>query len=326
MLSRSAQNLYWMGRYLERAEHLGRLMEIQVGSLIDRPIEEILRGFRRIYSHIGAKPPIGGIGETSQGEDHTIADSYTLVDDLTFEEGNNYSIWHCFALGREGARQIRHCVSSEMWLCLNLAYLRIQERKMQDIWLSAPEQFFAEVVRDINTFSGVASSNMYRNEGWQFLLLGRVVEHVILMSSLLSEHSREFDESNGDEFNEYEWSNLLNCYQADEEYQRSIGIEIRAVDVLNMLVTDELLPCALIYAAKHIEERIENVGEAPDARAGSMAARCAGRIVALIRYEWPDTEDRTRMLALIQNLASRLHDQLSKAWFDYEIEYARRDD
>ena len=162
MLSRSAQGLYWMGRYLERAEHLCRLLHLQTEALVDRTPREIYFGWSRIYGSLSRQPP----GDTLEvGDDSfTLADSYTLADDLTFESSNTDSVWSCFALGRENARQMRHCISAEMWIRLNLAYLRIQKLSIQDIW-GSPESFYEETVAEIATFAGVAAATMYRDQG-----------------------------------------------------------------------------------------------------------------------------------------------------------------
>ena len=107
MLSRSAQGLYWMGRYMERAQHLCRLMRLHTEALVDRPVREIYFGWRRIYTCISRQPP-GGSLELHEDDDYTLADSFTLADDLTFERYNPGSVWSCFAVGRENARQMRH--------------------------------------------------------------------------------------------------------------------------------------------------------------------------------------------------------------------------
>ena len=145
MLARSAHGLYWMSRYLERAKHLCRLLRLQSEALVDRPIGEIHLGWNRIYASVGRHPPIGGI-VILDNDDYMLADSYTLADDLTFERTNPDSVWSCFAAGRENARQMRQCISYEMWTSLNLAYLRVQEVVIQDIWTASPESFYSGVV------------------------------------------------------------------------------------------------------------------------------------------------------------------------------------
>ena len=106
-------------------------------------------------------------------DNYTLADSYTLADDFTFERLNPDSVWSCFYLGRENARQMRHCISSEMWTSLNLAYLRLQQLSIQEIWKVSPENFYAETASEIHTFTGVTEVTMYRDEGWHFWRLGR---------------------------------------------------------------------------------------------------------------------------------------------------------
>ena len=133
MLARSAQGLYWMGRYMERADHLCRLLRLQTEALVDRPIAEIYNGWNRIYSCLDRQPPGANLGslpgfepdggdgvlrvmgipgsrawQSSGGDEYTLADSFTLADDLTFERSNPSSVFSCFALGRENARQVRH--------------------------------------------------------------------------------------------------------------------------------------------------------------------------------------------------------------------------
>ena len=184
MLARSAHGLYWMSRHLERAKHLCRLLRLQSEALVDRPIREIHLGWNRIYSSVGRHPPIGGI-VMLDNDDYMLADSYTLADDLTFERTNPDSVWSCFAARRENARQMRQCISYEMWASLNLAYLRVQEVAIQDIWTASPESFYSGVVAEIDTFSGVAADTMYRDEGWQFMQLGQVIERAQLLCALL---------------------------------------------------------------------------------------------------------------------------------------------
>lgn len=116
MLSRSAAGLYWMGRYLERARHLSRLLKQQTESLVDSPPRDIYFGWHRIYGALERQPQAGAL-ELDTDDLYTLADSFTLTDDLTFEPTNPDSIRTCFAQGRENARQMRHHISAEMWTC-----------------------------------------------------------------------------------------------------------------------------------------------------------------------------------------------------------------
>ena len=325
MLARSAECLYWIGRYLERTEHLCQLLGVQIGALIDRPVRELTFGWHRIYKHLQETPPSAGQeDEFTFSEDETLADAFTLTDDLTFETGNKYSIWSCFAQSRENARQVRHCISEDMWSSLNLSYLRVRNATLADIWQDEPELFYVDLVRDVNTFFGMASVSMYRDEGWDFLQLGKTIEHLQLRVNLLAIQSQDSIPLPSDGSRDFEWTSLLNAYRANGAYQQNYGIDINGEDALDMLVSNADLPNSLMYAITRTDERIRALDLAPDAKSGETALRISGRLKSLVDHEWPDSDDRTRMLLLISNLADRLHGQIAEAWFNYRNENAAR--
>ena len=317
MLSRSAQGLYWMSRYLERADHLCRLLRLQTEALVDRPIREIHFGWSRIYRSLNRQPP-GGSLELPDSDDYTLADSYTLVDDLTFERSNPSSMWSCFALGRENARQMRQCINADMWSCLNLAYLRIQKLAIKDIWTTSPESFYAETGAEIDTFSGVSAATMYRDEGWRFMQLGRFIERAQLSASLLLAQlavQRLEEEQSGTD-----WTSLLRIYHAFETYNRSYSVEVQPGQVLDLLVTDPLLPDSLCRALDRTASDIAAIGTGPDTRSSGAARRLAGRLSALIHYDWPDCEDQEDLLRQVRMYCRELHHLVVAAYFDYPIE------
>jgi uncharacterized alpha-E superfamily protein len=319
MLSRSAQGLYWMGRYLERAEHLCRLLRLETEALVDRPPREIYFGWSRIYGSINRLPP-GGTLEI--GDDlFTLVDSYTLADDLTFEHSNPDSVWSCFALGRENARQMRHCISAEMWTRLNLAYLRVQKLSIQEIW-DSPESFYEETVTEVATFAGVAAATMYRDEGWSFLQIGRFIERVQLSTSLLLAHLAAETASTGESESESEsdWTSLLRACHAFDAYNRRYSVEVRPRQVMDLLATDSMLPGSLCRSLDMVAAELDALGPGPDARSSADVMRLAGRMAALIRYDWPDQEDYAEILRQVRGHGRELHHLVASAYFDYPVE------
>ena len=317
MLSRSAEGLYWMGRYLERAQLLCRLLRLQVEALVDRPVREIDFGWNRIYAGLGRLPP-GGDLEPGGSDDYTLADSYTLAGDLTFERSNPDSVRSCFALGRENARQMRHCISAEMWTCLNLAWLRLRELDIKDIWKVSPESFYAETEREIGAFTGAAEATMYRDEGWHFMRLGRVIERAQLLAALLLAQlatGRRLDEASG-----ADWTSLLRACHALDAYERGHGVEVRPDRALDLLVTDPLLPGSLCRSLDTARAELAAIGPGPDTQAGAAARRLAGRLSALVRYEWPDRDDHEALLAQAAALCRKLHGLVTAAYIDYSVE------
>lgn len=318
MLARSAQGLYWMGRYLERAEHLAHHTRFQVASLVDRPLEEIQAGWRRIYESIGRKhPDPEQIGHES-GESMMLADSFTLADDLTFERSNPHSIYSCFAMGRENARQMRHCISTEMWLSLNLPYLRVREIRIEDIWQNEPEGFYVKLARDLNAFSGVTEATMYRDEGWNFLRLGYAIERLQLISALVLTQMA-MDAGLPQPF-EPGWKAILRVNQAFDAHNRAYGNQAEAGNVVNLLVTDPQLPRSVRRVLDVTLQLVHAIGPGPEPAVSARLHRLAGRTHSLIAHEWPDRADRETMLRQVALDSEKLHDLLNEAYFEYPIE------
>ena len=317
MLARSAKGLYWMGRYLERTEHFCRLLRSQTAALVDRPIQEIHSGWDRIYNSMNRQPPLGGL-ELIESDDFTLADSYILTDDLTFERTNPDSVWSCLASGRENARQMRHCISGEMWTHLNLAYHRIQKVDILEIWRSSPETFFSATAAEMDTFVGVATATMYRDEGWHFMQLGRFIEGAQLASSLLLGQLQHVP--NAKAVPEADWMALLRDYNAVETYNRRYGIEVKPNHVLDLIATDPYLPRSLCRSLDRASRELNALGPGPNEKSSGAAQRLSGRVRALIHYDWPDSDNQEEILHRVSDYCRQFHLLVSETYFDYPTE------
>ena len=317
ILVRSAQGLYWMSRYLARAEHLCRMLALQMEAMVDRPFREVHFGWSRIYGCIDRQPPWGDIG-VLESDEGLLFDSYALAEDLTFERTTPESVWSCFALGRENARQMRHCITGEMWLGLNLPFLRLQKMSISDIWRTSPESFYNDTASAISSFTGAAADTMYRDENWFFMRLGRALERTQLTTSLfitqLSLARMADDSFDGD------WETLLRLYHAFDAYMHRYGVQVEAGHVLDLLATDDLLPNSLCRSLDHIVEALDALGPGPGVGANEELHRLAGRLSALVRYEWEGRHSPEPLLREISRYCNDLHDLVAATYFDYQIQ------
>ena len=322
MLSRNAQSLYWIGRYLERAGHLCRLLRLQTEALVDRPVREIHFGWNRIYGNVKREPPGGGV-ELFGDEEFALADSYALADDLTFERSNTSSVYTCFALGRENARHTRQCISPEVWTSLNSSFLQLQQQDMLQVWQGEPRIFYEETGSQINTFGGLTDSTMYHDEGWSFLQLGRYVERTQGVCSLLLS---QVDMSGVDEegsFNDYyeaDWTSLLRIFHAVEVYHHTHKADVLPDRVLDLLVGDPLLPESLSRSINLVASEVDVIGRGPRRHSSRAVQRLTGRLSSLINNEWPDSEDRVALLREVDEYASELHLLVTAAYFEYPVQ------
>ena len=316
MLARSAAGLYWMGRYLERAGHLCRLLKQQVESLVDSPSRDIYFGWHRIYGALQREPHTGRL-ELDSDDLYTLVDSFTLADDLTFERSHPFSIRSCFIQGRENARQMRHHISAEMWTCLNQSYLRLQNMEIQDIWVRSPENFYADTAAEIDTIRGVTSSTLYRDEAWYFLRLGSYLERAQLSASLLIAQiaAVRLFEVPADAY----WTSLLHHYYGFEAYHRASSAAVEPDRILDLLVGNPQIPDSLSLSASGLLRGLKAVGSGPDHRSTERTRRQAEYVRWLVDNKWPGRSGRNTLLREIRNACRRLHDLVSETYFDYPV-------
>lgn len=318
MLSRHAQSLYWIGRYLERAGHLCRLLRLQSEALIDRPVREIHFGWNRIYASVNREPP-GGSVEIFGDEEFALADSFALADDLTFERSNPDSVFSCFSKGRENARDTRHCISPEVWTGLNASFQSLQQQDMASVWRSEPTQFYDEISSEIITFGGLTESTMYHDEGWSFLQLGRYVERVQGVTSLLLSQIDNSGVEEGEAI-EADWISLLRIFHALEVYHHTHKADVVPDRVLDLLVSDPQLPESLCRSVNLATSEIDTIGRGPRRHSSRAVQRLTGRLSSLINNEWPDRDDRVEILREVGEYASELHFLVTAAYFEYPVQ------
>ena len=325
MLSRNAQGLYWLGRYLERGGHLCRLLAGQFRVLHDRSVDDIDRSWKLIYSALGREPLGGGLQPSLGQEQIMLADAYTLTDDLTFERQNPDSVISCFAMARENARQNRNHISLEMWTCLNVAFLDMSNKSLMDIWAGGARDFFLEASSAARAFSGWADDNMYRDHGWYFLCLGQFIERAQLVSGLVEAQIRLYPTSESSRV--ADWESLLGMCEASASFRRLYSIEYAPADVVHFLVADPKLSTSVRHALDRVSGTLTEINtETPAARTRRVTQHVE-EAIALLDTDWPGRNSRSddsacAALGSVRTVCETLHGGIQEAYFDYAIEDA----
>ena len=223
MLSRVADSLYWMSRYLERAEHTARMIDVDLQLRLDQSPEAGAGRWLRLLEASQVPAP----------EDGAI-DAETLTHVLTLDKTNSSSILSCVAAARENLRQVREQCSTEMWEQLNRLYLQVNSTTSSEAWLLHTHVFFRAMQEGSHLFQGVTDSTMSHGEGWQYIQLGRFVERTDALARLIGTHfgrlSHPLDQAVESE--EYlEWVGLLKSCAAFEAYCKTYTAEIRPLRV-----------------------------------------------------------------------------------------------
>lgn len=323
MLARVADSFYWMNRYLERVAHVGRLVGLQLERLPSSPAREIADGWRRVFLSLGERPPGADTYGGTEGEDDFLfADGYTLTDYLTFEAVNPSSIMFCLTAARENARQVRDALNTAIWSSLNREYLRLREVALVDVWRRDPAALYRRVLQAVQLFDGVCASSMRQDTGWHFMRLGRLVERIQLVGSLLEAHCAVASDSAEDRG---DWIGLLWACDAFEAYCKLHGAQIREEKVLDFLVYDSVLPHALCFAVNGIWGSLEAIDPPSAGQISALPHETAGRLASIVSRRdvrlGVGQGGRDALRDLVTQ-CRRFHESLDRAYMSQAMEVA----
>ena len=274
MLSRVADSLYWMSRYLERAEHTARLVDVELQLWLDQSPEAGAGRWRFLLEALRTPAAAGPMDPTR------------LVDTLVFSRTNSSSIVSCIATARENLRHVREQCSSEMWEQLNRLYLEVMDARPEEAWMLKSHGFFRAVLEGAHLFQGITDTTMSHGEGWQYIQLGRYVERADTLASLMETHFKRMAQpaDQAVESAEYlEWVGLLRACVAFEAYCKAHTAEIRPLRVAEFLTAESgvsafgaVLGGSRERGAAHCWGLNRAEGESPDADCREVA--CAAQL------------------------------------------------
>lgn len=308
MLSRVAESIYWMARYIERAENVARIMDANYHMILDLP------------AGIGEQwePLVVTTGDEELFEE--LYDSYTrenVVQFLTFDTRNANSILSCLQGARENARSVREWISSEMWQQVNTFYLMLKEASRHDGVIELPHDFFGEIMLASHQFAGLAENTMTHGEGWEFARLGRMLERadktarIIDVKYFILLPSVEYV---GMPYDHILWGSILRSASAFEMYRKCYG-EIAPDRIIEFLILDAEFPRAIHHCVLTAEKALRNISGTVHGRFTNPAEKSLGRLLADLNYTQLDEIKAQGLHEFIDNLQTRLN-QVGQAIFE----------
>jgi uncharacterized alpha-E superfamily protein len=278
MLSRVADSIYWMSRYVERAENVARFVDVNLNLMLDAP-----SGADQQWA-----PLVNITG------DHEIFDkSYkegptqeNVIQFLTFDRDNPNSIISCLRAARENARSVREIISSEMWLQLNKFYLMVNFAASSGKGFEAAGDFFSEVKLSSHLFTGITDATMTRNEGWHFARLGRMLERADKTSRILDVKYFILLRSVADvgtPIDEVQWVAVLRSASAFEMYRKRHG-RIDPKTIVEFLLLDPEFPRAIRFCLNYARESLHAISGTPIGTFREPAEKVLGQISSDLAY------------------------------------------
>jgi uncharacterized alpha-E superfamily protein len=320
MLSRVADSLYWMSRYIERAEHSTRLLDVNLNLMLDESATSADRRWQRMLHALGNPKSVVWSG-----------DPYALTHSLLFDTGNKASILSCIIAARENSRHVREQISTEQWHRINSLYLQVTRPELQLAALASSEQpteFLQQVMEAVHQFQGVSDSTMSHGEGWQFIQVGRYIERASATALLLEAYHADLwsQPDRIPEGNEYlEWMGLLRSATAFEAYCKVYTADLTPDRILEFLLLDAEFPHSLRFAIDNLQHALETIeGESGRSRAEPLR-RLSGRLQAMLSYSSVDeilTGDVVAYLRGIQIECCAIHQAIYNLYIDYSVQAA----
>src|SRR5258708_144939 len=177
MVSRVADSIYWMSRYVERAENEALFIDVNLQLMLDGSSAQLQQQW---------KPLVSTTGDNEDFEKrYRQSTQPNVIRFLTFDTENPNSILSCLRAARENARTVREIISSEMWLQLNKSFLMAASAAADGACIDSQIEFFAEVKNASHLFTGITDATMTHGEAWHFCRLGRMLERADKTSRIL---------------------------------------------------------------------------------------------------------------------------------------------
>jgi len=305
MLSRVAHSLYWLTRYVDRAENTARLIDVALQLYLD------------------LRPTAGARGDRwlslveSSGEEalfrtlHAEVSGLTVTEFLVFQEENPNSILSSLTQARENARMVRDQVSSELWEEINRLYLFIRSPQARALLRDAPYELFQQVKNGALLFQGLMDATLVRNEGWLFMRVGRNLERADKTSRLLDVRHATWPpagvpapESQEDLLG---WAAVLRSASAWEAYQSLYGTEVSPERVIQILMLSDDFPRSVRFCAREVNEALRSISGAPRDRFTNEAEKLAGRLVAELTFSTVEDLCAPGLHAGIDSLQAKLN-------------------
>jgi uncharacterized alpha-E superfamily protein len=312
LLSRTADALYWISRYLERAEHAARLIDVRLDLGLDRTADGWQ--FDRLFASLRLKPPAEPVPGPSE-----------LVEALIFDLSNRDSVASCVTAARDNARQVREEISQDMWEQVNGLYLRLRGAHAEGTWAGRPHYLCRMVIEGVHLFQGVTDATMGHGEGWQYLQTGRFLERADATAALLDLHFKEPARVAGGTADHSEWVGLLRSCSALEAYCRCYTAELRRERIAEFLLLNSEFPRSVRFAAAGVESALRGISHLTARGAVGRPERLAGRLHASLDYGQVDeilNDDPHAYLEGIGRHCAQIHAAVHQSYIGYPIEEA----
>ncbi len=317
MLSRVANSMYWMSRYIERAENIARIVDVNLQLLLD---------FRNLNEERLARhwlPIVQTTGDERQFfQLHKKATGNAVTEFLVFQVENPNSIVSSICQARENARMVRDQITIEYWEELNRLYWFVKTPQARKAWNESPSEFFQQIKNSSLLLIGLSFATLIHNEGWLFSQVGKFIERADKTSRILDVRYQPQPENgapaNDSETDALEWSAILRSCSAWDAYKSIYGAEVNPKLVAEFLLFNQDFPRSVRYCVAELNGALRRISGVSEGRFCNGAEKLAGRLVAELQFSTVDEIFEQGLHDYLDRLQFKLND-IGNAMFDAYI-------
>lgn len=299
MLSRVADSLYWMARQIERAENLARLMEVINLSGLDMALSTN-KQVRHYWLPVLQATACDELFSETHGENACAED---ILEFMNFSKDNPDSIRNCIAMARENARMVRDKISVEMWLELNLLYLFVKSDEARDLSKQSPTDFYERIIQSSLLFQGITDATIPRQEGWEFVQLGKYLERADKTSRILDipNHCPSTE-------NAVHWAAILRSCSAQAAYRQFYGGQATMNQTAELLLFSRSFPRSARFCIKMMDELLHQISGVSAGQFSNEAERLTGSLLAHLNFSAMADVKNQGLHFFVDDFQARLND------------------
>ena len=302
MLSRTADCLYWMARYTERAENTARMLDVNhQTSLLPQPAQFLEQSWKKLLT-------ISKLEESFLSQ-YDVINRENVLDFMIYETGNPSSIGSCLFAARENARVIRGRITSEVWETQNTTWLELQQI-LESRHQSDPSRLLEWVKHRCHLFRGVLHGTMLKNEAFYFIRVGTLLERAdntarILENKYEDQEAIQVLEDSADHnfFDFYHWASLLRSVSAFEIYRQIYSDQVTPKQVAQLLIFNKQMPRSMVCC---INELIPLISEVKNQQSKEID-RLLGKLKASLDYSDIDEVFEQGLEEFIETFLERIN-------------------
>ena len=282
MLSRVADTLYWLGRYIERAENNARILDVNLQVTLDDDNAGDI-GDKRDWEPILATLEDQKLFNSL----YAVTNAETVCEFVTFAKENPNSIRSSVAMARENARTVREYISSEMWERINSLYLWLNSPGARNLFAGSGIDFYRQIVDYAHQFHGTTDSTLNRGEGWNFLQIGKYLERADNVSRILDLKYHILlpsGESVGGNVDTVQWQAVLKSCSAFEAFRKVHTGQVTPGKVVEFILLHDSFPRSIRFCVDHLDAALHRISGCDRAHFANDAERQSGKLCSDLNY------------------------------------------